>query len=224
MSGLLVASPDRSVGALLSATPVTFAADAADVEALVTETRLHRFGLAVIDDRLPGLVVTAAVRRLSVLGIGVLVLTGDVSELNHVLLRELGADDVVGRPYSPAELRARINAIMRRRTSPRSVVPAQRSGPVCLDAASRLVRVRDKNLHVAPLEYTVLLALQSRNGAPVARETLVEECWPAGVVRRPDYVDPVIRRLRVRLEVTPSSPRYLITVRQLGYALRTSDC
>ena len=159
MSSLLVASPDRSVGALLGAVPVTFAAQAQDIEALVTEISLHRFGLAVLDDRLPGLEVTTAVRRLSMLGIGVLVLTGDSSELNHVLLRELGADDVVGRPYSSAELRARIQAILRRRTNTPAVVPPQRTGPVCVDAATRMVRVRDRNVHVAPLEYSVLLAL-----------------------------------------------------------------
>lgn len=223
MSGLLVASTDQALRDLLYDASTAFAVDADDLESLITETPRSRFGLVVLDDRLPGLVLTDAVRRLSLLGNGVLCLTADSSELNHVLLRELGADDVVGRPFSMAELRARVHAILRRRCQQLAAVPGQReNGPHCLDATTRLVVVGGRHVHVAPLEYAVLKALESRDGAPVPRETLVEECWPEGVLRRPDYVDPVIRRLRQRLEPTPSSPRYLITVRKLGYALRAS--
>jgi len=221
---LLVASTDPALrdGLLfppaMSGLQSHHAANAGVAMAAVVKERYH---LVVLDDRLPGLTVLDAVPRLGALRTGSLVVTSDLSEITTVLLRELGADDVVGRPFSLPELRARVHAILRRRSAPPPGVRADATaGPICLHVATRLVSVRGQRLHVPQLEFAVLLALQSRDARPVSRSVLLEECWSPTAVRRPEYVDAVIRRLRLRLELQPAQPRHVLTVRGLGYALQ----
>src|SRR5205085_7109609 len=142
--------------------------------------------LVVVDDRLCGVRLPELVHDIVASRSGVIVLSSDGSELATVLLIEHGADDVVLRPYSQPELRARMHAILRRRAPrPATYATELTVGPICLNTASRLVTVRGSRLHLPRLEFAVLLALQTRDGAPVSRGVLLQECWSAQTTRRP---------------------------------------
>jgi DNA-binding response OmpR family regulator len=218
---LLIASPDRLLRHRLVADAT---ADNRDVTSVASCTDLVHavatcgHALVVLDDRLVEANLCGLVQEVTRHGPGVLVMTSDGSELNVVLLMELGADDVVVRPFSLRELNARIRAILRRR------LPAPLAdtvdGPISLNEESRLVILHGRQLHIPRLEFAVLHALQARHGEPVPRAVLLDECWPCTAVRRPEYVNAVIRRLRVRLEDRPSEPQHLVMVRGKGYALR----
>jgi two-component system response regulator RegX3 len=193
---------------------------ASDGLSALREVQQRRYDLVVADDRLPDVDMESFLPHLALHRCGVLVVSSDDSQ-HTVLLLEDGADDVVARPYSEAELRARIRAILRRRApQPRQLAAELVVGALRLHVASSLVTVRGQRLHLPRLEFAVLLALQSRDGAPVPRGVLLEECWSPTTARRPEHVDAIIRRLRVRLELQPSHPRHLITIRSKGYALR----
>ena len=177
------------------------------------------FSLVLVDDRLADVNLCRLVQQLTPQGCGVLAMTSDGSELNVVLLLELGADDVVVRPFSLPELNARIRTILRRRGQV-AQLPVPVNGSITLHADSRMVTVRGRHMHIPRLEFAVLLALQSRDGMPVQRAVLLDECWSPDAVRRPEYVNAVIRRLRLRIEEQPSRPQHLVMVRGKGYALR----
>jgi DNA-binding response OmpR family regulator len=165
---------------------------------------------------LPDLVSRVAARHA-----GIVVLTAEATETTTVFLIQLGADDVIVRPYSAAELRARLHAILRRRAPrPKTYAEPAAAGPIRLDVDNRQSSVAGEPLNLSPLEFAVLLALQARDGAPVSRGVLLDECWPSRAARRPEYVDAVIRRLRLRVELDPSHPQRLLTIRSKGYALR----
>jgi two-component system response regulator RegX3 len=221
---LLVATPDPLLRTQLMDDATTDGVDVTDVTcgpAVSREIMRRSYDLVVLDDRLPDTNVRELIQAVTRRRGGVLVVTSDASELNIVLLMELGADDVVVRPFSTPELNARIHAILRRRSPGRRPTPEELvTGPICLHVASRLVTVRGERMHIPRLEFAVLLALQTRDGVPVSRGILLEECWSPQTTRRPEYVDAVIRRLRVRLELQPSRPQHLLTVRSKGYALR----
>jgi two-component system response regulator RegX3 len=221
---LLVATPDPMLRTQLLSDARADGIDVAHVAcgpAVSREVARRSYDLVVLDDRLPDTNVRELVQTMTQRRCGVLVVTSDSSELNVVLLMELGADDVVIRPFSTPELNARIHAILRRRSPKRRPAPEELvTGPICLHVASRLVTVRGERMHIPRLEFAVLLALQTRDGVPVPRGVLLEECWSPQTTRRPEYVDAVIRRLRVRLELQPSRPQHLLTVRSKGYALR----
>ena len=221
---LLVATPDPMLCQRLISDARADRVEVAHVgggPAAAREVTRRNYDLVVLDDRLPDTNVRELVQTLTQRHCGVLVVTSDASELNIVLLMELGADDVVIRPFSTPELNARIHAILRRRSPKRRPTPEELvTGPICLHVASRLVTVRGERMHIPRLEFAVLLALQTRDGVPVPRGVLLEECWSPQTTRRPEYVDAVIRRLRVRLELQPSRPQHLLTVRSKGYALR----
>ena len=220
---LLVASPDGLLRYRLAAEAQAHGRDAVQVAsrvALEHAVASRRAALVVVDDRLAESDTCRLVQELARQGSGVLVLTSDASELNVVLLIELGADDVVVRPFSFPELNARIRTILRRRSSQPTPPPHRVTGPISLHPESRMVVVHGRHMHIPRLEFAVLLALQSRDGVPVPRAVLLDECWPPQAVRRPEYVNAVIRRLRLRLEVQPSEPRHLVMVRGKGYALR----
>jgi DNA-binding response OmpR family regulator len=192
-----------------------------DGPSALREIRQRHYDLAVADDRLPAVGMQTFVRDSALHGCGVLVVSSDRSEDNVTLLED-GADDVVARPYFEAELQARIRAILRRRApAPKLRDAVITAGPFHLHVATRLVTVRGKGLQVPRLDFAVLLALQSRGGVPVPRGVLLEECWSPAAARRPEHVDAVIHRLRARLELEPSQPRHLVTVRNRGFALWT---
>jgi DNA-binding response OmpR family regulator len=190
---------------------------AADGETATRRARETPFDLILLDVMLPkkdGFAVCRELRREG-LKTAIIMLTARAQEPEKVLGLGLGADDYVTKPFSPLELRARIAAVLRR-TAIEELLH-YRFGSVDVDFGRAVVRRGGASLDLTPLEFKVLAALIRANGLLLSREQLIEQVWGAGVSITDRVVDNHILNLRRKLEDTPASPRYLISVRGLGY-------
>jgi DNA-binding response OmpR family regulator len=151
----------------------------------------------------------------------IVMLTARDEEVDKVLGLELGADDYVVKPYSLRELISRIRAMLRRaygELAPRAAGDRLRLGEIEIDAETLRVTRRGELVELTPTEFRLLRALASHAGRPLSREKLIENVWgyssDVGSLRT---VDAHMRHLRVKLEDDPADPRWLVTVRGVGY-------
>lgn len=160
--------------------------------------------------------------------IPIIFLTASDEEVNVIRGLDGGADDYITKPFKIGELCSRIRALMRRSSlptqtsvsSPSSDLPptAISSGVLTIDLASNRVTLNDTAVELTKAEYRLLTLLVRNTGQIVTREIILNELWDnAG-----DYVDDntlsvYVRRLREKIETTPSEPKHLITVRGFGY-------
>ena len=128
---------------------------------------------------------------------------------------ELGADDYVTKPFSPRELRARIKAALRRATG--AVPETFRFGDVEVDFQKCQLRRRGKVVEVTALELKLLEAFVRARGRALTRNQLLDEVWGPGTFISDRVVDNHITRLRKKIEAKPAEPRYLVSVRGIGY-------
>jgi two-component system response regulator RegX3 len=141
------------------------------------------------------------------------------SEIDKVVGLEIGADDYVTKPYSPRELVARIRAVLRRQIGDAVDVsaPTLAAGPVRMDVERHVVTV-DGDAVQLPLKEFELLELLLRNaGRVLTRGQLIDRVWGADYVGDTKTLDVHVKRLRSKVEPEPSQPRYIVTVRGLGY-------
>jgi DNA-binding response OmpR family regulator len=176
--------------------------------------------------RLDGLEVCKALR-----GRGratpILMLTAKSTELDRVLGLELGADDYLTKPFSMAELLARVKALLRRAELLRAAqaAPAQagavlRNGELEIQPARREVRVAGKALEFTALEFDLLLHFASHPGRVFSRAQLLDAVWGYSHDGYEHTVTTHINRLRAKVEQDPMQPRYILTVRGAGYKMR----
>ncbi|MEP6619017.1 MAG: response regulator transcription factor [bacterium] len=154
----------------------------------------------------------------------VLILTARGEESDKVMGFRQGADDYVTKPFGVLELLARVDVLLRRaaRSNGAVVQPTvSRFGNIEVHRASRIVLRNSEEVALAPLEYDLLCALLDHRGAVVSRTDLMREVWDydATVISR--TVDTHVVELRRKLEMDPSHPRHIITVRKAGYRLKT---
>jgi len=147
----------------------------------------------------------------------VILLTARAQEAEKVLGLELGADDYVTKPFSPMELCARIKAVLRRTAFEHAKV--YRFGEIEVDFERFLARRAGTPVDLTPLEFKVLAALVEACGRLLSRDQLIESVWGKGVSITDRVVDNHILNLRRKLEATPAEPKYLLSVRGLGYRL-----
>jgi len=151
----------------------------------------------------------------------ILMLTARDEEVDRVLGLELGADDYIVKPYTLREVIARVRAQLRRAYGELSAAATQRTeafGDVVVDAERLLVSKSSRAIDLTPTEFRLLNYLVAHAGRPVSRDHLIEAVW--GYDSDVDYdrtVDVHMRRLRQKLEDDPANPRYLLTVRGVGY-------
>jgi two-component system response regulator RegX3 len=140
------------------------------------------------------------------------------SEVDKVVGLELGADDYVTKPFSSRELVARIRAVLRRGAEPEELLfNVIEAGPVRMDVERHVVTV-DGNQVALPLKEFDLLELLLRNaGRVLTRGQLIDRVWGADYVGDTKTLDVHVKRLRAKIEPDPASPKYLVTVRGLGY-------
>jgi two-component system response regulator RegX3 len=132
---------------------------------------------------------------------------------------ELGADDYVTKPYSPRELVARIRAVLRRGLDPDLAPDTLEAGPVRMDVERHVVTVDGQEQRL-PLKEFELLEMFLRNpGRVLTRGQLIDRVWGSDYVGDTKTLDVHVKRLRAKLEPEPSEPKYLVTVRGLGYKL-----
>ncbi|MFI5084874.1 MAG: response regulator [Actinomycetales bacterium] len=175
--------------------------------------------LVLLDLQLPGLSGTEVCRQLRQRSaVPVIMLTAKDGEIDKVLGLELGADDYVTKPYSSRELLARIRAVLRRHGEPEDLVPSTvGAGPVRMDVERHVVSVDGAAVSLPLKEFELLEMLLRNCGRVLTRGQLIERVWGADYVGDTKTLDVHVKRLRGKIEPDPANPRYLMTVRGLGY-------
>lgn len=164
---------------------------------------------------LPGIEVCKALRQRS--DVPVIMVTARDSEVDKVVGLELGADDYVTKPFSQRELVARIRAVLRRGRAEELVPDVLESGDVRMDVERHEVAVRDEPVRLALKEFELLELLLRNSGRVMSREQLIDRVWGSDYVGGTKTLDVHVKRLRAKIELDPSHPTALVTVRGLGY-------
>ena len=147
-----------------------------------------------------------------------LILSAREEELDRVLGLSLGADDYVVKPFSPRELVARVKAILRcTRAYPSASQALLSSGRLMLDRDKRKVTLAGNPVALTPSEYTLLQALMAAPGRVFSRQELLEHLYPDGDTVIDRVIDVHIGKLRQKIEMDATQPRYVLTVRGIGY-------
>jgi two-component system response regulator RegX3 len=177
--------------------------------------------VVLLDLMLPGLSGTEVCRALRARSsVPIIMLTAKDAEIDKVVGLELGADDYVTKPYSARELVARIRAVLRRRgdaePEPDGVLEA---GPVRMDVERHVVAVDGEPVALPLKEFDLLEFLLRNAGRVLTRHQLIDRVWGSDYVGDTKTLDVHVKRLRAKLEPDPANPKYLVTVRGLGYKL-----
>lgn len=183
--------------------------------------RSEKPDLIVLDVMLPkldGFAVVAELRRLGT-KTPVLLLTAKGGVADRVNGLDAGADDYLAKPFEPAELMARVRALLRRVERGTSGVERLRLGDVDVDFLRQAVRRGRKTIHVTPKEMAMLRMLAEARGDVVTREQFLDVIWGYGAFPTTRTVDTHMAALRSKLEDDANRPRYLLTVHGSGYRL-----
>jgi len=176
--------------------------------------------VVLLDLMLPGMSGTEVCRVIRASSsVPIIMLTAKDSEVDIVVGLELGADDYITKPYSSRELLARMRAVLRR-TVPEGDDDDERllhGGRVVLDIDRHTVSVDGQEINMPLKEFELLEMLMRNSGRVLTRGQLIDRVWGSDYFGDTKTLDVHIKRIRSRIEVTPSAPEMLITVRGLGY-------
>jgi len=189
-----------------------------DGESALRRIGAEAFDLILLDVMLPrkdGFEVCRDLRR-SGSKIPVIMLTAKTQEAEKVLGLEIGADDYVTKPFSPRELRARIKAALRR-SGGEEEPPVCRFGDCEVDFGRCELRRAGKPVELTALEFKLLAAFVRGGGKVMSRDQLLDLVWGHGTFVTDRVVDNHVVTLRKKVEPEPSAPRYIVSVRGLGY-------
>jgi two-component system, OmpR family, response regulator RegX3 len=179
--------------------------------------------IVLLDLMLPGLSGTEVCRALrSRSNVPIIMLTAKDGEIDKVVGLELGADDYVTKPYSARELVARIRAVLRRRGEAAEAASAEgvlEAGPVRMDVERHVVAVDNEQVSLPLKEFDLLEYLLRNAGRVLTRGQLIDRVWGSDYVGDTKTLDVHVKRLRAKIEPDPANPKYLLTVRGLGYKL-----
>ncbi len=178
--------------------------------------------LDVMLPRISGIDVCREIRTRS--RVPIIMVTARSSEIDTVVGLEVGADDYVSKPYRLRELVARMRAALRRAPRPEDSTPGPGTlevGDVRLDPDRHEVFIRDQSVTMPLKEFELLAALLDNAGRVLTREVLIDRVWGPDYVGDTKTLDVHIKRLRAKVEVDPSKPRRIITIRGLGYKFET---
>jgi two-component system alkaline phosphatase synthesis response regulator PhoP len=188
----------------------------ADFERLRPALVVLDLGLAGVD----GLEVTRRLRRSH--AVPILMVTARSSESDKILGFEIGADDYVTKPFSPAELVARVRALLRRSTGAVLDRVIEARG-LRIDPARRAVERAGQPIVLTSLEFDLLCYLASRPGRVVSRESLLEQVWGSDRVVDARSIDSLVSRVRRKIEPDAAGPVFIQTVWGAGYRFIESD-
>ncbi|CAM06127.1 two-component system response regulator RegX3 [Saccharopolyspora erythraea NRRL 2338] len=175
--------------------------------------------IVLLDLMLPGMSGTDVCKQLRQRSaVPVIMVTARDSEIDKVVGLELGADDYVTKPYSARELIARVRAVLRRGGEAEDMLPqVLEAGPVRMDVERHVVTVSGEEVSLPLKEFDLLEYLLRNVGRVLTRGQLIDRVWGADYVGDTKTLDVHVKRLRSKLEPDPAEPRYLVTVRGLGY-------
>ncbi|EEP71910.1 winged helix family two-component system transcriptional regulator [Micromonospora sp. ATCC 39149] len=185
-------------------------------------TEFDRTGadIVLLDLMLPEMSGTEVCRQLRQRShVPIIMVTARDSEIDKVVGLEIGADDYVTKPYSPRELVARIRAVLRRQSPDvaESGAPTLAAGPVRMDIERHVVTVDGGTVQLPLKEFELLELLLRNAGRVLTRGQLIDRVWGADYVGDTKTLDVHVKRLRSKIEPEPSAPRFIVTVRGLGY-------
>jgi len=195
--------------------------EAADGRAALQSAAATPPDLMLLDLNLPKVSGAEVFRRIrETRDTPVIMLTARMDEIDRIVGLELGADDYIGKPFSPREVVARVKTVLRR--SRRSVAPAEAvaTGPppdLEIDRAGHEVRVRGKPVALTPMEFRILDALAREPGRAFTREQLLDRISTDVGAVFDRTLDRHVANLRHKIEREPSRPRYILTVFGVGY-------
>jgi len=192
---------------------------AADGPAALAEFERVSPDMVLLDLMIPGIPGTEVCREIRTRSqVPIIMLTAKDSEVDIVVGLELGADDYVTKPYSTRELLARMRAVLRRRTETAddglAIIEA---GDVRMDVERHTVAVRGTETAMPLKEFELLELLLRNAGRVLTRGQLIDRVWGADYFGDTKTLDVHIKRIRSKIERTPSEPTMLVTVRGLGY-------
>ena len=177
--------------------------------------------VVLIDIMLPGIDGFEVCRKIRRLGdVPIVMVTARSDSHDVVAGLEAGADDYLRKPFDPKELSARVRALLRR--SKTIGAPSNFSfDQLEIIADEGMVRISGQEVHLTRTEFKLLIELATNPGKVLSREDLLERVWGYDYFGDSRLVDVHVRRLRTKVEVDPANPKYVVTVRGMGYKLQT---
>jgi two-component system response regulator RegX3 len=176
--------------------------------------------LILLDLMLPEISGTQVCRQIrSKSSVPIIMLTAKDTEVDKVVGLELGADDYIVKPYSKAELVARIKAVLRRQNneSVSSDLGLITAGPVSIDIDRHLVTINGSTISLPLKEFELLEFLARNKGRVLTRTQLIDRVWGSDYFGDTKTLDVHVKRLRAKIEKDPANPVYIQTIRGLGY-------
>ncbi|MBQ9459378.1 MAG: response regulator transcription factor [Oscillospiraceae bacterium] len=180
--------------------------------------------VALLDIMLPGIDGIEVCRRIRMSDphIGIIMLSARSQEMDKVTGLMTGADDYVTKPFSPAELTARVDALLRRTGDAAAAVSEAKSDellqpPFRLDQTTRTLEKNGQRVRLTQVEYAIVKLFMENKGKALSREEILDTVWGHGYFGEPKIVDVNVRRLRIKLEDDAQEPRYILTVWGFGY-------
>ena len=182
------------------------------------------FDIAILDIMMPeidGLHVCKELRKRNV-GLGIIMLLARTQEMDKVSGLMLGADDYITKPFSPTELVARVDALYRRIANAQAgkennFREEMKSGDFVLNLRNHTLMKKGKLIDLTQVEFQIMEYFFSNPGVSLDRSAILKYVWGEAYVGEEKIVDVNIRRLRMKIEDTPSAPKYIVTVWGLGY-------
>ena len=200
-----------------------------DGNAGIEQARSKKHDLIILDLMLPGLDGLEICRRLrsDATYLPILMLTSRSSEIDRILGLEIGADDYLTKPFSIRELLARVKALFRRMDALKSEAARQsydtiKTGELVVNVEKRKVTLRGNLVMLTPKEFDLLLHFMNCPGRVNTRKELLNLVWGYGYEGYEHTVNSHINRLRAKIEENPAQPRYILSVRGIGYKLSDS--
>lgn len=176
-------------------------------------------GVAILDIMLPdidGFEVCRSIRATNK-AIGIIMLTARTQEMDKVTGLMTGADDYVTKPFSPAELLARVDALYRRIGGSENTEDVLSSGPFVLHLRSRTLDKNSEHIRLTQTEFAIMKLFMENPGRALSREDILHAVWGADYNGEVKIVDVNIRRLRIKIEDNTANPTYITTVWGYGY-------
>jgi phosphate regulon transcriptional regulator PhoB len=194
---------------------------ASDGEAALSKLRKGKCDLVILDLMLPGIQGIELCRILrndpKTASLPIIMLTAKGEEIDRIVGLEIGADDYVTKPFSPRELVARVKAVLRRSKEKPVAGKLLKAGGLEIDKERYNVSIKGKAVKLSATEFKLLLYLAERKGRVFSREQLLDAIWRDEAFVEPRTVDVHVRRLRSHIEEDPANPRYIKTLRGIGY-------
>ena len=177
--------------------------------------------VVLIDIMLPGIDGFEVCRKIRRLGdVPIVMVTARSDSHDVVAGLEAGADDYLRKPFDPKELSARVRALLRR--SKTIGAPSNFSfDQLEIIVDEGMVRINGQEVHLTRTEFKLLIELATNSGKVLSREDLLERVWGYDYFGDSRLVDVHVRRLRTKVEIDPANPKYVVTVRGMGYKLQT---